>query len=352
MKKYIKILSLSFALLIIGAYGCKKVTVGFLSDNLRYSANPLTVNQGVFLISNGIISDDSTPPFKITLLNIRHKETGLREESFFKQYSVSTWKSAYNPLTDTTLALINAKRSTEKKEPLTVLEKSGQFMFTQATDSVPAGEYLIDLQVENPNGNKTYTGITSIIIKPVTEYEYVNTPYFLALPVGSETAIRFPYDDQWIDPEKGQSTNTTLTIKKVADSPNQIVLKVIDKNGAVFPGKALQRRPSGNTYLKTLSTFAYKTTVTDTAVLYDYAQARFPDIYWDSQSNGLNCYYRIYEEYIGSIDYADSKGWNPPSQIPYLTYTTQPVKINIRFNTILYKPGKYIYELKLRATKK
>lgn len=352
MKLTIKIIIPAVLLALLAALGCKKVTVGFLSDNIRYSANPLTVSQGVFLISNGIISDDSTPPFKITLLDVRHKETGLREAAFFKQYDVAVWKTAYNPLTDTTLELINAKRGMEKKQPMTVLEKSGQFLFTQATDSVPTGEYLIDLQIENPNGTKTYTGICSVIIKPVQQFEYVNVPYFLALPVNSEDAIRFPYDDQWVDESKGQSTNVRLTITKVANTPNQIVLKVLDKNGAVFPGAALERRPSGNDYLKTLSTFAYKTTVTDTAVLYDYAQTRFPDVYWDSQSNGLNCYYRIYDKWIASVDYADAKSWNPPNLPKYQTYTDQPVKINIRFNTKLNVPGKYIYELKLMATKK
>jgi hypothetical protein len=352
MKLHYKILVFALLLLTGTFTGCKKVTVGFLSENIRYAANPLPVSQGVFLVSNGIISDDSTPPFKITLLNVRHKETGLREEAFFKEYNVAIWKQAYNPLTDTTLQIINSKRGIEKKQPLTVLEKSGQFLFTQATDSVPTGEYLIDLKIQNPNGERIYNGITSIVINPVQQYEYVNTPYFLALPVNSETAVRFAYDDQWVDASKGQSTNITLTIRKVADTPNQIVLKVVDKNGAVFPGAALERRPSGNDFLKTMSTFAYKTTVTDTAVLYDYAQTRFPDVYWDSQSNAINCYYRIYDKWIASVDYADPKSWNPPNTPKYLTYTAQPVKINIRFNTKLYVPGKYIYELKLKATKK
>ncbi|MGN8069344.1 DUF5007 domain-containing protein [Mucilaginibacter sp. SG564] len=351
MKKYIKLLNLVlFA--VAGILSCKKTAPGFLSDNVRYSADPLVVNQGVFLISNGIIPDNSTPPFKITLLNVRNMTTGAREETFFKEYDVPVWKTAYDPITDTTLDLINKKRAFEKKVPFSVLEKSGQFLFTQATENVPPGQYLIDIKIENPHGTKTYMGVCKVILNPIVQYEYVNTPYFIALPANSETGIRFAYDDQWIDADKGQSTTITLNIKRVAASPNQIVLKVLDKNGAVFPGAALERRPSGNSFLKTLSTFAYKTTVTDTAVLYDYAQTRFPDVYWDSQSNGLNCYYRIYDKYIASIDTADSKNWNPPGQIPYGTWNKQPVKLNIRFNTKINQPGKYIYELRLKATKK
>jgi len=330
--------------------GCKKIEVGYLSDNIRYGSNPITVDQGTFYIATGIIPDASTPPFKITLLDIRNKETGKREEAFFKESDVVVWKEKYDPKTDTTLEIINSKRAVEKRLPFTVLEKSGQFMFTQATDKVPVGDYEVDLRVENPKGTKDYKGITTVRLSPVKEYTYENAPYFIAVDANSETSIRYPYDDQWVDQTKGQTTNTTLKITRVADGPNQIVLKVIDKNGAVFPGKALERRPSGNDFLKTLSTFAYKTTVTDTAVLYDYAQTRFPDIYWDTQSNGLNCYYRIYSQWIKSVDYADSKNWNPPFGLNYLTQEG-PVKLNIRFNTKINRPGKYIYELHLKATK-
>ncbi|MBB6501421.1 DUF5007 domain-containing protein [Pedobacter cryoconitis] len=351
MKKYI-ISGLFILLVITGIMSCKKTQIGYLSDNLRYSANPLTVIQGQFMLTDGIIPDNSTPPFKITLLNIRNKQTGIREESFFKEYDVAIWKTAYDPTTDTTLTLINAKRDIQKKLPFNVLPVSGQYLITQATENVPVGDYLVDLQVENPHGTKTYLGINTISVTKPVQYEYVNAPYFIALKAGTETSIRFPFDDQWVNPDLGQTTNTTLTIRKVANSPNQIVLKVLDKNGSVLPGQALQQRPSGNTFLKTLSTFAYKTTVTDTAVLYDYAQTRFPDVYWDKQSNGLNCYYRIYSQYIASIDTADAKNWFPPKQLPYGTWNKYPVNINIRFNTKLYSPGKYIYELKLRLTKK
>lgn len=348
MKKYL-IIAL---VLLTTAIACKKVNVGYLSDNLRYSADPLTITQGQFLISSGVIPDNSTPPFKITLLNIRNKETGKREEAFFKESDIPVWKMAYNPLTDTTLALIQAKRAVEKKLPFQVLERSGQFMATQATQNVPPGEYLVDLQVENPNGVKTYMGICTINLKKSVDYTYENVPYFTAVQAGTENVVRFAYDDQWIDATKGQSTTATLTIKRIADSPNQIVLKVIDKNGAVLPGRAMQQRPSGNTYLKTLSTFAYKTTVTDTAILYDYAQTRFPDVYWDSQSNGLNCYYRIYSEHVASIDTADTKNWFPPKQLAYGEWKKMPINLNVRFNTKLNTPGKYVYELKLAMTKK
>jgi len=341
--------------LIIAAIGfnaCKKVKEGFLSDYLRYSSNPLRVNAGSFYLSQGLIPDASTPPFKVTLLNVRNKATGKRAEEFFKEYEIDIWKLPYDPRTDTTLALINAKRSRVKKTPFEVAPVSGQMVFNEGSNNIPPGEYLLDIQVENPNGTKVYNNICTIILSPQVEYEYINAPYALAVEANSETGIRFAYDADWIDANIGRSTTAWLKIKRIADFPNQVVLKFKDKNGALFAPSEYKQRPSGNTYLKSLSTFAYKTTVTDTAVLYDYATSPFPALYWDSQSNGINCYYRLNANNIASIDTASAATWGPPSQLPYGTWNKRPVKLNVRFNTRINRPGKYLYEIVLAATKK
>lgn len=353
MKKYIKIVLLFVVLGALSFMGCKKEKIGYLSDNLRYMADTLVISQGQTITTNGIVLDNSTPPLKVTLLNIRNKATGLREEAFFKESKVAIWKSAFNPLTDTTLALLTAKRDSVLKTPISVLASSGQLVINNSTVNVPPGYYLVDLQVENPNGVKTYMGICTIKLNAPIAYEYTTVPYFTPLKAGTETALRFPYDDQWVDSEIGKGTSVELNIKRVADYPNQIVLKVLDKNGAVFPGKALQNRPSGNSFLNNLKTFTYKTTVTDTAIVYDYfPTTRFPDPYWDDKTNNILCYYRMYNEYIASTEIADPTNWFPPSLTKYKTYNEGPVNANIRFSTKLNRPGKYIYELRLKLTKK
>ncbi|TCD10678.1 DUF5007 domain-containing protein [Pedobacter frigidisoli] len=331
---------------------CRKVKEGFLSDYLRYSSNPLRVNAGQFYISQGLIPDASTPPFKVTLLDVRNKATGKRQQEFFNLYNVDIWTLPYDPTTDTTLALINKKRTTVKKTPFEIAPVSGQMVFNEASNNIPSGEYLLDLQVENPNGTKVYNNICTIILSPQVEYEYINAPYALAVEANSETAVRFAYDADWINAAVGRSTTAWLRIKRVADSPNQVALKFVDKNGALFAPSEYKQRPNGNSFLKTLSTFAYKTTVTDTAVLYDYATTPFPSLYWDGQSNGINCYYRINASNIASIDTASAAGWNPPNDLPYGTWAKRPVKLNVRFNTRINRPGKYIYEIMLKATKK
>lgn len=353
MKKYIDIFWIFLVIGTASIIACKKTPVGYLSENLRYMADTLVIFQGQTLTSNGVVLDNSTPPLKVRLLNVRNKATGKREEAFFKQFKVAIWKSAFNPLTDTTEAIIKSKRDTVLKTPLTVLESSGQFVITNATENIAPGYYLVDLEVENPNGTKTFMGICTIKLNKSIDYEYTTVPYFIAVKAGTETGIRFTFDDQWINSETGQGTTVDLKIRRVADFPNQVVLKILDKNGAVFPGKALENRPNGNAFFNNLRTFAYKTTVTDTAILYDYfASTRFPDPYWDDKTNGILCYYRMYDKYIASIDTADTKKWFPPVQTPYGTYIKQAVSANIRFSTKINRPGKYIYEMKLKVTKK
>ena len=329
--------------------GCKKVEVGYLSDNIRYGSNPVIAERGVFKIATGIIPDNSTPPFKISIVNVRNKATGKREEAFFKTEEITVWKEKYNPLTDTTLALINAKQTKEKVIPLQVIEKSGQLLFTQATTYVPAGEYLLDLEIQNPNGSKTYEGITTIQLKDPELYATESAPYFIAVDPSTGAGVRYPHDAEWFDITKFKSGNAQFKITHDPKGPNQIILKIYDKNGKLFPGRALEKRPNGDSFLNNLSNFAYKTTNTEDAVIYDYAQARFPDVYWDSQPNGVYNYYRIYDKWIESIDYVDT--WDPPKTLTYKT-DPKPYILQIRFDLTFFLPGTYVCELHLAATKK
>lgn len=342
----------TFNILCVGALtlgGCAKVEVGYLSDNIRYGSNPITVEKGVFKIVTGIIPDNSTPPFKVSILDVRNKETGLREEAFFKESEITVWKTRYDPKTDTTLALIDAKREKQKSLPFQIIEKSGQLMFTQASESIPNGDYLLDIVVENSKGKKEYKGVTTLHVKDPLHFEHSNAPYYTLVKPEDGSNVRYAHDVDWFDIKNQESATARFKITRDASGPNQIILKVYDKHGNVFPGKALQRRPSGNDFLNTMSTFAYKTTVTGDAVIHDYAQARFPDVYWDSQPNNILCYYRIYDEYIESADYVDL--WNPPYEVTYKT-DPRPYILQLRFGLKFNLPGTYLVEIHLRATKK
>jgi hypothetical protein len=350
MKKINYIMLSAVILLFAGFFACKKVETGFLSDFVRYASNPLRVKPGVYYMSASILSDGSTPPFKISILDIRNKATGKTATEFFTKNNVDIWKSPYDPAKDTTLALIMAKRTTVSKLPLEVSPQSGSLIFNQSTAFIPAGDYELDLQIENPNGTKVYRNICQIVMEQAPpDVEYINVPYFLPINDASEVTVAFAHQSEWIDPSIGQSTSALLKITRLANSPNQIIFKIKDKNGALIAPSEYKKRPSGDTFLSNYSNFSYKTTVTDTAVLYDYAQAPFPDPYFDGNPNA---YYRIEAKNFASIDTADTRNWAPPGQIPYGTWNKFPVKAYVRFNTKINKPGQYLYELILKVTKK
>lgn len=352
-KQFFKMRPFVFVFFLASFLGaCEKIETGYLSDHIRYTSDPLIVKQGAFLLSTALIPDNSTPPLKVTLLDVRDVATGKRAESFFKEYQIYKWKSPYNPSADTTLELINAKRELVSEPPIQVLPSSGQILLNEGTINIPEGEYTLDIQVENVKAVKTYKDICKIIIQPLIPFVYNNPPYSLASYTDREEFIRFPFDADWVNSETGEGVSAKLTIRQVADTPNQVILKVMDKNGALFPKEAISLRPSGSEYLKTLGTFAYKTTFTDTGIVYDYATVPFPHPYWDAQSNGINCYYRIYSDYIASIDTLDAATFIPPGVANYGEWNKVPVNLSMRFNTRIYKPGKYIYELILKAKKK
>jgi hypothetical protein len=351
MKKKTKYIILAGIVLLAGSFNaCKKVQTGFLSDFVHYASNPLRVKPGVYQMSAGVLSDGSTPPFKISILDIRDKATGQTAKEFFTENDVDIWKSPYDTTKDTTLALIMAKRTVVKKLPLEVSPQSGSLIFNQSTSFVPSGNYELDLQVENVNGKKVYKNVCEIIMEQTPpDVEYINVPYFLAIDNVSEATVNFAHQNEWINPAIGQSTSALLKITRLANSPNQIVFKIKDKNGALIAPAEYKKRPSGSSFLNNYSSFSYKTTVTDTAVLYDYAQAPFPDPYFNGNPNA---YYRIEAKNFASIDTADTRNWAPPGQTPYGTWSKFPVKTYVRFNTKINKPGKYLYELMLKVTRK
>ena len=88
------------------------------------------------------------------------------------------------------------------------------------------------------------------------------------------------------------------TITRYADSPNVLVIKVVDKNGVVFNPKKneIMKRPNSGLnpnppYLQNLQDYAPDTfEATDTALTLKYPLVPFPIV---SLGNGLNMYYRI-----------------------------------------------------------
>lgn len=316
------------AAVLLGAcclYACKEIPDGFLSSQMYYSKYPFEVSAGSFT-TYLLNSDGSSSPLTVTIEDVRDVATGKSTAVLTTPVTTYVWNQEFDPVTDTTLALINGKRKQDIVAPMYVAEQGGTLIFTTATSKVPEGMYEVDLRVKNSRGEQVYKkAATFKIVQPQT-FRNDNSPYYLGVRQGAESI-------SWNPIQTETSTVPVLSITKLADSPNVVIFKMRDKNGKLLQPKVQYGdRPDGaGGSLQNLNWYAYHTTITDTAFIYDYALIPFP---YKSRGNSFCNYYRIFADGIVSIDSA-----NTQAKMKY--------HVNMRFCGQLLREGKYEFRVNL-----
>ncbi len=211
--------------LFSSAVSCKKVPVGYISDQIRYIADTFRVVRGTNWNSDpkAFELDGSNYPISVKLDQIRDLATGKPVDYFEKPNEVFVWTALFDPNSDTTVALLNKKRKLESVPPLKLIEKSGQLMFNEGTQKVPPGNYTFDVTVTNGSGTKTFRDISVIQIyeQAFRQEGAPGCAYFID---GTNTS--------------GDIGTPTMTYKKISDQGYQVRLKVVDKNGKPFNPKS------------------------------------------------------------------------------------------------------------------
>lgn len=316
--KFIYFTLLSVSLLITSA--CKKTTTGFLSPYIHYEVDPILIPKGRNFLSAGLNGDGTSQPYTCKVLHFYNKATGQNVDTMFAHtYPVPIWTALYDPKTDTTLALINGKRRTVNVPAIAISPESGQITSNFGALNIPGGEYQFDLQITNDAGTRIYPKIGHFILKDTTTYDAVpalGTQYDHLFEVGNESVT-------------GVAANPTLTITRVADTPNIVTVQFVDKNGVFFdPSKGeIARRPNSGVnpnppYLQTLQDYALSYKVTDNAMIFSFAFTPFP---LNSLGNGYNIYYRVPTQFFHLDGQPDGK-WS----------------LNPRFPIRIYVPGSYL----------
>lgn len=325
MKKILFILS---ALSTIPFFSCKKIENGFLSDTLRYTTPDLYCQRGLALVQSAkIYADGSTPPFTFELLNLRDSAGGKLTDAFTTKYDIKVFKEgqSFNVNTDTTVALLDAKKETISKYPMEFNQTSGQLSFNKASLKLPLGIYNFDIKATNRTGTKTYPSMGRIhVVDPSEEDMFnvednVNNAFDLA---GNVTAVK----------------NPVIKFTRVSADGARIILKITDKNGVPFNPKAgeiIKRgdRPTFESYAR-FNPIQY----TDTAMICDFEVAPFPLAkYVDASTDwGHLIYYRI-----------------PEKNIVFDGMTAGQYSANLRFAYVIKLEGTYIIEFRLPdATRK
>ncbi|MDF2189174.1 DUF5007 domain-containing protein [Paraflavitalea sp. CAU 1676] len=301
---------------------CEKIEEGFLSDLVRYKDNVIQCKRGMPLVKSAPIEGDgSTPPYTFKMVNLRDANGKAAPKEFDTEYDLVVFKEglAFNPETDTTLALLNKKRETLKVKPLIFNEKSGQIVFNRGSTHLPLGDYQFDVEMNNVKGTKLFPSIAKLqVVDPLNEdfFTLYAAAAAAATPAEAFSDMKAP----------------RVTCKRVSGEGARVILKIVDKNGVTFNPKAgeiIKRgdRPIFETYAKFNPVI-----ITDTAMICDFEVAPFPMAKYITPATnwGYLIYYRIPAAFIQ----VDEK-------------TAKTVSANPRFEFQLMMEGTYVVEVKL-----
>lgn len=318
--------------------------VGFISpDGIRLREDTLQVTSGVYLLTAIPMVDGSTRPLHFEVCNARDLTTGKEAGKFMQKYPTKVWTSAYNPKTDTTLALVNAKLNKIDAFPVVTNTLSGQLHFNTCTQNLDPGLYGIDVKVSSRAGERTIEnyGIVRLIKKQWVVLDNFST-FFYGLPEGS-TSLRSiaeanPLTTANMNLVKA-NTHPDFSIEKIEDGTDNVKVKLmfLDANGKAFDGNAIAKRPKSGTNYEN----SWFDNSVDTKILPDGVEFNFPVVPFpsfgivsndDQKSISISqytlhpSYYTLTPEAIQLADKSANAG-----KITYKSYTFY-VKISYQLN--------------------
>lgn len=347
-----------FIILVTSLPACTKYGDGFISPYVQYAVNQFTVVRGRTASSYSLITDGSSIPMHVKWLHIYDSAGNNVDSLFTKQYPVSIWKEAYNSLTDVNYGAIIAKQTVVNLPPIRVNESNGTIEANSGTLYLPLGTYTMDLSVSNSAGGEELKKIMTIVIADGKSLE--TAPEQGAF---SNSLARVGNAAAAVTQFNGQNNPFDLvTVTRFADTPNTIVLKIMDRNGVPFNPRTgeLTKRPNTGLnpvppFLQNLQDYAPDTyQVSDSAISIKFPLVPFPIA---SLGNGFNMYYNILAPYL-HIDSTTTWSSNPSGGY-YLgasdshykgVYQDDSYNYYIRVPMRVQVPGAYEIAIKLLNT--
>lgn len=259
MKKTPNYLILLSCLTMLFLMACsKKPDEGFLGNKFYYLSNPFIGIKGRVTTSVPIQADGSSNPLNVKLLEVRNR-TGQPVDALTKEYEIPIYKGEVTPL-DSTPELLAKKLGTANYKPFNVNSIGGRLELTPATAYVDTGSYDFDIEVSNIRGSKTIKSVAKVVITPSVPSQLVRQFANTSAP-NQETVFT-------------TQANFSVTLER-KDGPNVIIVKFIDKNGAIFNprnGEVLPRIGTEAAPRYQFKQFApyFVEEKTDTALVYKY----------------------------------------------------------------------------------
>lgn len=359
-RHYFSILPAISLLALCMLTACTKYEKGFLSSSIQYSVSTVTVIKGRIFNSNTLVPDGSSIPMSVKWVHVYDATGKIVDDIFSAKYPVEVWSAAYNPATDINFALITAKRTKTELPPIVVNAQSGRLEANAGTYNLPSGTYTMDLEVSNIAGTKLLPKAVTIILqegKPVETNPETGSYSAGTIVAGTATG----------GPTFFNGNNNPFvkeTIQRVADLPNEFVLKFIDKDGNAFNPKNSEviKRPNSGlnptpAFLQNLQDYAPDTYVAkDDAISIRYPLTPFPIV---TLGNGFNMYYLINSANV-QIDSTTAWTTNSPgifyqgvTDARYRgTFINGRYDYSIRVPLRIQTPGSYVLTIQLLNAKR
>jgi len=323
--------SLALLLIISGLFpSCKKYAKGFLGPYAQYPKTNYTVPRGQLFTSDALTPDGSSGPLTVKLLHAYDSAGNIVDSLFSKTYPVTTWIAAFDLTTDSTDAQVAAKQKVVQMPAIIVNPANGAIEGNSATLYFPTGTYTFDLSLMNNSGMEELKHIVSITVadKPPFQSEpELGTSYDRLFKVGNESVT-------------ANAAKPIVTIERVADSPNAVIMKMVDKDGRAFSPLAgeIRKRPGTGVnpnppYLQTLEDYTRNYSYTDTTMIFRFPIVPFP---LSSLGNGYNIYYRIPTQYIHVNGFTDDT-WSANPRVPLRFFQFGKYIVTMKFPDITHR---------------
>lgn len=319
MTKTIKQWGVAAAALLAIA-GCTKIEHGYLSAQLRYTDNPMTIGRGIIQQTNAVDDDNSSSPVEYELLDIRDAATHKHADALYTKYDHYEWTGLFDPTTDTNATLLNAKRKLVNEPCFTFDSHTGAFTFYNTSINAPLGKYEFDIRAKNENGMRDY--------KNIATFTLIDTPaYSIATGGGA-----------WFQDgttTSGDIGEPKVTVERVSNEGTLINLKIVGSDGRPFnPSAGEIIRRGDRTDFSSYAQF-HPLVYTDTTMICNFETIPFP---LRSSTYGYLIYYRIPSQFV-KFD----AGYTP---------SQQPIfNANPRFEFHIYQEGTYNVTVKMQHVK-
>jgi len=263
---------------------CTPPEVGYISDDIHALEDTIFVPRGVFKLSAAPAAEGSTYPLEWEITGITDAQ-GNPTDDLFLEREITTWTSAYDPNTDTTLELAQAKIEQTMEPSILMSSVSGEIAFTQATKFVENDIFKIHVKAKNVKGERQ---LDDFVVVKLLPFEAVEFPTEMrsrlqlgkgggAFDIGYTSVISNGNDDGV--PSVLDGTHPYITVLKTSDEPSvgvKVKMTIADSYDNPLGTDKIVFYPSGGGFLQNYHDNSTETITDATTTTFTLPAPPFP----------------------------------------------------------------------------